>query len=165
MSNVLYEASPSMVRMHPFGTLLVIALILLGILLAFAGASLLSDAGVPVGDKRVPGAIGIGLVVIGFARLFLWWAATWLDRLAIKENEIIWTHGLLNKQYTEINMASVRTVRVSQSILQRIMDAGDVTIFTSGDIPELVVKGLPKPGAIRDYIKSDAAGSAVNGDR
>lgn len=155
MSNVLYEASPSMVRMNPFGTLLVILLILLGIFLAVAGGQLLAEIGIPVGDKRIVGIVGILLVAVGFLRLSSWWVATKLDRLVIKEDELVWTHGLLNKEYTEINMGSVRTVRVSQSMLQRIMNAGDVTIFTSGDVPELVVKGLPNPNAIREHIKSE----------
>jgi len=161
MSNVLYEASPSLVRMKPLGTLLFVLLILLGIFLPFATGPVLVQMGVPVGDKKIIGVIGvisIVLVVIGFLRLLSWWIATKHDRLVIKDNEIVWTHGLLNKQYTEINMGSVRTVRVSQGVLQRIMNAGDVTIFTSGDIPELVVKGLPNPGAIRSYIKPEAGG-------
>jgi hypothetical protein len=37
------------------------------------------------------------------------------------------------------------------------MDAGDIAIYTTGDDPELVVKGLPKPGAIREHIKGQAA--------
>jgi uncharacterized membrane protein YdbT with pleckstrin-like domain len=160
MSNVLYEASPSLVRMKPLGTLLFVLLILLGIFLAFATGPVLAQMGVPLGDKKITGIIGIVLVVIGFLRLLFWWLSTRRDRLVIKdgENEIVWTHGLFNKQYTEINMGSVRTVRVSQGVLQRIMNAGDVTIFTSGDIPELVVKGLPNPGAIRSYIKPEAGG-------
>ncbi|MCG6862049.1 MAG: PH domain-containing protein, partial [Chromatiaceae bacterium] len=137
MSNVLYEASPSMVRMNPFGTLLVIVLILFGIYLAAAGGPLLAALPIPAGSEKIAGVIGIVLVVIGFVRLLSWWVITKLDRLVIKEGEIIWTHGLLNKQYTEISMGSIRTVRVNQGFLQRIMDAGDVSIYTSGDIPEL----------------------------
>jgi uncharacterized membrane protein YdbT with pleckstrin-like domain len=158
MSNVLYEASPSLVRMKPLGTLLFVLLILLGIFLAFARGPVLAQMGVPVGNEKITGSIGIVLVVIGFVRLLSWWIATKLDRLVIKGDEIVWTHGLLKKQYTEINLGSVRTVRVSQGILRRIMNAGDVTIFTSGDIPELMIKGLPNPGAIRSYIKPEAGG-------
>jgi uncharacterized membrane protein YdbT with pleckstrin-like domain len=77
--------------------------------------------------------------------------------LTIKEDELVWTHGLVSKEYTEINMGSVRTTRVTQTLMQRIMGAGDVTIFTSGDLPELVIRGLPEPERIRDLIKGDAA--------
>jgi len=156
MSDVLYDATASMVRTNPFGTVLVVFLTLLGIILAVARIPLLETFGIPIAYERIAGIVGILLVVLGFMRMLIWWIATKLDRLVIKEDEILWTHGLLNKQYTEINMGSVRTVRVSQGILQRIMNAGDVTIFTSGDVPELVVKGLPNPSAIREHIKSEA---------
>lgn len=156
MSNVLYEASPSMVRINPLGTVLAIALTLFGVVLAVAPGSVLAALPIPLVGDGVAGIVGIALVVLGCVRLLSWWIATKADRLVIKADEIVWTHGLFNKQYTEINMGSVRTVRVSQSILQRVMDAGDVAIFTSGDLPELVVKGLPNPGAIRDYVKPDA---------
>ena len=75
------------------------------------------------------------------------------DQLVIKDDEIVWTHGLVNKDYTEISMGSVRTTRISQTLLQRIMNAGDIEIYTSGDNPELVVKGLPDPSEIRRLIK------------
>jgi uncharacterized membrane protein YdbT with pleckstrin-like domain len=71
----------------------------------------------------------------------------------IKDDEIVWTHGLLNKGYTEISMASVRTTRIRQALMQRILNTGDVEIYTSGDNPELVVKGLPDPDRIRSLIK------------
>lgn len=162
MSNVLYEASPSMVRMNPVATVLMILMVLVGIAVAVAGGQIAGMFGIPVGDLdgRIPGIIGIVLVVIGVFRLISWWIATKVDRLKIKEDELVWTHGLLNKQYVEISMSSVRTVRVNQSFLQRMMNAGDVTIFTSGDAPELIVKGLPDPDAIRDHIKREGKDQA-----
>ncbi len=155
MSNVLYEASPSMVRMNPVGTVVMVVLVLLGVLIAIAGGQIVGLLGIPVEavDGRVFGIFGIVLAVIGFFRLLSWWVSTKVDSLKIKEDELIWTHGLLNKQYVEISMGSVRTVRINQSLMQRMMNAGDVTIFTSGDAPELVVRGLPDPDAIRDHIK------------
>ena len=156
MSKVLYEAGPSMVRMHPLGTVLAIVLTLLGLVLAVSPGNLLAMLPIPVVGEGMAQIVGLVMVAIGVVRLLFWWVATWLDRLVIKSDEIVWNHGLINKQYTEINMGSVRTVRVNQSILQRIMNAGDVTVFTSGDIPELEVRGLPNPGAIRDLIKPEA---------
>lgn len=120
MTKILYEANPSMIRMYPFGTVLAILLI-------------------PVG--------------VGILLLLYWYIQTKVDKLTIKEDEVVWTHGLISKQYTEISMSSIRTVRVQQSLLQRILNAGNVQIYTAGDQPELVVKGLPHPDKIRDLIK------------
>jgi len=73
-------------------------------------------------------------------------------------SKVVWTHGLLSKEYTEINMSSIRTTRVTQSLFQRIMGAGDVTVYTSGDLPELMIRGLPDPGRIRDFVKGEEQG-------
>jgi uncharacterized membrane protein YdbT with pleckstrin-like domain len=154
MSNVLYEASPSMVRMNPLGTVLAILLLLLGVVIAIAGGQIASMFGLGEIDRRIFGVLGIALAALAFLRLLTWWIATKVDYLKIKDDELVWTHGLLNKQYVEISLKSVRTVRVSQSLLQRIMNAGDVTIYTSGDAPELVVKGLPDPDAVREHVKA-----------
>jgi uncharacterized membrane protein YdbT with pleckstrin-like domain len=124
MSKILYEANPSMIRMYPFGTVLAILLI-------------------PVG--------------VGILLLLYWYVQTKVDKLIIKEDEVVWTHGLISKQYTEISMSSIRSVRVHQTLLQRILNAGTVQIYTAGDQPELVVKGLPHPDEIRELIKGQPA--------
>lgn len=161
MAKVLYDASPSLVRMNPLGTLLALAIMAAGILLALAKgpatavlAGLIGN-GLPPETEQAVGIAGIALFALAFLRLLAWWVATKMDRLQIRDDEVVWTHGLLNRQYTEINMASIRTVRVSQSLLQRIMNAGDVTIYTSGDLPEMVVRGLPDPRQVRDQIKGE----------
>ena len=99
--------------------------------------------------------LSILLIPVGIGILILLWMyiLTKMDKLTVKEGEIIWVHGLLNKAYTEINMHSVRTVRVSQTLLQRMLKAGDLVIYTSGDNPEVVIRGLPEPEKLRNYIK------------
>ena len=142
MSEILYEANPSMIRRNPLGTVAMI----LAVPAAAIGAVMLRE------NQPVAGAL-IAAAGIALLLLMYWWAQTKMDHLTIRDDEIVWTHGLLSKQYVEISLHSVRTVRVSQSLLQRIMNAGDVTIFTSGDAPELVIKGLPDPDAVREHIK------------
>jgi uncharacterized membrane protein YdbT with pleckstrin-like domain len=143
LSNILYDAHPSMLRMNPFGTLLAVVAVLFGA----AGGAVLK----PPISLALLGIAGGALLL-----LLYWYLVTKMDRLVIRRDEIALTHGLLSRQYTEIGMPSVRTVKVSQTLIQRIMDAGDIEIYTTGDDPELVVKGLPKPGAIRELIKGQA---------
>jgi uncharacterized membrane protein YdbT with pleckstrin-like domain len=162
MAKVLYEASPSLVRMNPLGTVLALLVMVAGIALALAKGPATEflaglTGGLPPETEQVVGIAGIVLFALAFLRLLGWWISTKMDRLQIKDDEVVWTHGLLNRQYTEISMGSVRTVRVSQTLLQRIMNAGDVTIYTSGDLPEVVVRGLPDPRRLRDYIRGAEA--------
>lgn len=157
MSEIRYDAHPSMVRMRPFATLLTILLLLGGILVAVFGSQFLPEVIAGQIDGKLLQSIGIGVFAVSTLQLLIWWVSTRSDHLVITEDELLWTHGLLNKQYTEINMASVRTVRVSQSLLQRIMNAGDIKVFTAGDNPELMVRGLPEPARIRELVKTQAS--------
>lgn len=95
--------------------------------------------------------VGIGILI-----LLYWYLTMKADKLLIKEDEVVWTHGLLSKQYVEINMSSIRTVRVEQTLLQRMLNAGKIEIFTAGDSPELTVNGMPDPDKIRELIKGEA---------
>lgn len=163
MSKLLYEANPSVWRTHPFGTLVALLFVLAGGYVALTGqipylSELLAGTELPAWlDLRY---IGYALIAFGLLRLLGWWLAARFDHLQIYDNEIVWTHGFLNKHYTETNMASIRTVRVHQSLLQRILNAGDLVIFTTGDEPELAVKGLPRPSEIREHIKRQGASEA-----
>lgn len=100
-------------------------------------------------------------VGVGILLLLYWYLLTKSDHLTIKSDEIVWTHGLINKQFTEINMSSVRTVRVTQSLIQRMLKAGDVAIYTAGDQPEVVIRGLPNPEEVRAHIKGQQPAEAT----
>lgn len=147
MSEVLYDAHPSMIRSRPFAVLVAFAAIPLGIALAVLGGSLIPEA------APVTKILGLLVAAFGFLTLMFWYVRAKSDHLVVRDDEIVWTHGLLNKGYTEISMGSVRTTRLHQTLLQRIMNAGDIEIYTSGDAPELVVRGLPNPGEILRVIK------------
>lgn len=158
MSTILYDAHPSLWRSRPFAMLINLTLIVLGGLLFLFAAEAVAWLALPADvatAENIALLSWIGLGVSGFAllQLLAWWLGSVADRLAIKSDEMIWTHGLLNRQYTEINLASVRTVRVTQSLFQRIMGVGDIAVYTAGDQPELVVHGLPHPHRIRDLVK------------
>ena len=150
MSTVLYEANPSLLRTNPFATVLLIVLLFAGIVLAIVSGAVSAALGLPA---QIVGIVGIAMVAVAFVWLLIWYVATKMDHLAIRDDEIVWSHGLINKQYTEISFSSVRTTRVQQSLMQRIMNAGDIMIFTSGDQPELYVRGLPEPNRIRELIQ------------
>lgn len=93
-------------------------------------------------------AVGVGIIIL------LWWyLQTKASKLTVFENEILFEKGLLSKERSEVNISIVRTVRVKQSFFNRIFGVGTVEIFTAGDNPEIVAKGMPDPNRIRELIK------------
>jgi uncharacterized membrane protein YdbT with pleckstrin-like domain len=157
MSQVLYEASPSLVRMNPFGSVLLILALVGGVILATPPVAGGLSASLAL-DSRIVSLAGLAVAALAFLWLLVWFVKTKMDHLVIKADEIVWTHGLLSKQYTEIAQTSIRTVRVQQSILQRLMGAGDVLIYTAGDMPEVLIRGLPEPEKLRQYTSASERG-------
>ncbi|WPL19144.1 Bacterial membrane flanked domain protein [Thiorhodovibrio winogradskyi] len=166
MSEILYQANPSVWRMRPMGTIIAWLMLAGGLLIGLTGnlpyletlyASFPALHGWQLQPRFLARYAGYGIAAIGAFNLLRWWLTCLVDQLEIYPNEIIWTHGLLAKNYTEINMGSVRTVQVHQSLLQRLVGAGDLLIFTTGDEPELAVHGLPRPNEIREHIRQRAS--------
>ncbi|MFM1895215.1 MAG: hypothetical protein RLZZ385_289 [Pseudomonadota bacterium] len=92
-------------------------------------------------------AFGVGLLL-----LLYWYVQTRATRLTVNEKEIIFEKGLLSKEHAEVNISSVRTVKVRQTFFNRVFGVGTVEIFTAGDTPEIIAKGLPDPNRIRELI-------------
>lgn len=93
-------------------------------------------------------AVGVGIIIL------LWWyLQTKASKLTVFENEILFEKGLLSKERSEVSIATIRTVRVKQSFFNRIFGVGMVEIFTAGDNPEIVAKGMPDPNRISELIK------------
>lgn len=97
---------------------------------------------------------GIGLLI------FLWWFLQCkATTLTVKQRDILYEKGLLSKSRVEFGIAGVRTVKVNQSFFDRIFGVGSIQIYTSGDQPEIEVKGLPDPNRVRELIKTLQNGS------
>lgn len=91
----------------------------------------------------------VGLLVIG-----VWAIVVRGERLAIRPGEILAERGLLSKQRVQVHLESVRSVRVSQSAMQRLLNVGDIEIFTAGDYAEIAMRGLPRPNSIREIVSA-----------
>jgi len=89
------------------------------------------------------------LSVVGIMAIAIWWVMHKGERLALSDREVLLERGLLSKQRTEVALSSIRSVRITQSLGQRIFDVGHVEMFSAGDIAEIAIKNMPRPGRIR----------------
>jgi uncharacterized membrane protein YdbT with pleckstrin-like domain len=87
--------------------------------------------------------------VVGIVAIGIWWVLHKGERLALSEREVLLERGLLAKQRTEVALSSIRSVRITQSLGQRLFDVGHVELFSAGDVAEIAVKNMPRPGRIR----------------
>ena len=91
---------------------------------------------------------GVGLLI-----LLGWHLQNKASKLVVTENEVLFEQGLLNKDRSELNIKSVRTVKVKQTFFNRMLGAGTIELYTAGDTPEIVANGMPDPNKIRELVK------------
>jgi len=96
---------------------------------------------------------GLGLLI-----LLTWHLKNKASKLTVNDNEILFEKGLLSKERSEVNLASVRTTKVKQSFFNRIFGVGTIEIYTAGDSPEIIASGMPDPNKIRELIKANQNG-------
>lgn len=94
----------------------------------------------------------IGAFGLGVPLLLGWYVLTKKDELIVSPNKVQWVHGILSKTYVEVEIKEIRTLRVHQTPIQRILRSGLLQIYTAGDQPEIFLKGLPNPTLIREII-------------
>ncbi len=92
---------------------------------------------------------GLGLLIF-----LVWHLQNKASKLIVTDKEILYEKGLLSKDRSELNIDSVRTVKVKQSFFNRIFGTGTVELYTAGDSPEIVAAGMPDPNKIRELIKN-----------
>lgn len=74
--------------------------------------------------------------------------------LVVRRDEVAFETGILKRNSTEIGFEDIRTVNVSQTLLQRVFNLGNLSIASSGTSDyEILVKNMPNPNEIRDEIQ------------
>ena len=74
--------------------------------------------------------------------------------LIVRPDEVALEKGILKRESIEIGARSIRTVQVTQGIVQRMLNIGDISIASSGtDNYEIRIANMPSPHEIRNQIQ------------
>jgi uncharacterized membrane protein YdbT with pleckstrin-like domain len=90
---------------------------------------------------------------VGIVWLLVWYIRTRCTLLTVGEERVLLSRGVFNKERIEVDLASIRTVRIDQSFVDRIFNCGILNIFTAGDKPELQQRGMPDPERLRTALR------------
>jgi uncharacterized membrane protein YdbT with pleckstrin-like domain len=80
-------------------------------------------------------------------------------KLTIAGEKLRYETGLMSKSTRLIQLPKVQDVRVLQSMGQRMLSVGDISIETAGENSRLVVENLDSPQQLAEQI-TDLAGHA-----
>lgn len=91
---------------------------------------------------------------VGIVILLFWYVKARSEQLTITREDLRYQKGILSKTHNELRLTSIRSVRVRQNLLQRMFGTGDIDIYTAGDAPEVMVRGMPDPHEVREIISA-----------
>lgn len=75
----------------------------------------------------------------------------------ITSQRVIVETGIANKKVEDIDLRYIDDTQFSQSLIQRMLGIGNVTIISSDKVaPAYVLRGIPDPRGIRELIRANA---------
>jgi uncharacterized membrane protein YdbT with pleckstrin-like domain len=80
--------------------------------------------------------------------------------LTVGGGKLRYQSGVLSRSTRTMEIKKVQDVRVDQTLGQRILGMGDISIETAGDSSRLTMRSIDRPQVAADYIL-DAAHKAV----
>jgi uncharacterized membrane protein YdbT with pleckstrin-like domain len=84
-------------------------------------------------------------------------------KLTLAGDKLRYETGLASKSTRIIQLPKVQDVRVIQSIMQRILNVGDVSIETAGENSRLVVENLDGPRKLAEQLTDASAHPPTTG--
>jgi uncharacterized membrane protein YdbT with pleckstrin-like domain len=94
----------------------------------------------------------LAISIVGFLVIGVWSLVVRTERLAVGPHDVLLERGFLAKQRVQVSRDSIRAVRVSQGVMQRLFKVGNIEIFTGGDYPEIAIRGMPRPDMVRALL-------------
>ncbi len=86
----------------------------------------------------------------------VWWGARYLDwrstNFVVTSDRLIYRHGVFTKKGIEIPLERVNNVMFSQTILERMLGAGDLVIESAGESGRQAFTDVRKPTAVQNEV-------------
>ena len=77
-------------------------------------------------------------------------------RMTLSGERLRYESGFLSKTTRTLQLSKIQDVRVDQSLGQRILGTGDISIETAGETSRLTMHGVDAPQEVADYITGAA---------
>ena len=103
---------------------------------------------------RLPWWVYLAAVIVGLVIFLIPWLRVKSVRYRISNYRIDFERGLIGRSIDTLELWHVEDVSFYQSVLDRILGVGSITVLSHDDTtPKLVLRGLPNPRPLFDSIK------------
>ena len=118
--------------------------------IVLAAAAAIAIAAYDVSDYLLLAAAGVAAVaLLWLIGRYLRWTTT---NFVVTGDRLIYRHGVVSKAGIEIPLERVNTVFFNQSIFERLLGAGDLTIESGGERGSQNFKDIRRPSHVQNVI-------------
>ena len=93
----------------------------------------------------------LGWLLVGIYLFVSMYVEKWMTERALTNRRLVIKRGLIRRQTEEISFNRIEEVNLNQSILQRILESGDIRISGTGS-GEVIMKNIDAPLSIQKKI-------------
>jgi len=72
--------------------------------------------------------------------------------LSVENGKLRYTEGILSRSSRTLEVSKIQDVRVDQTLTQRMLRLGDLTLETAGESGQLSMRGIDDPQRVADRI-------------
>jgi uncharacterized membrane protein YdbT with pleckstrin-like domain len=106
------------------------------------------DRAQPLVPSWTPALVGAVLMIFPAKRHL----QVYCTRLTLSEDRLRYDQGIFTKTTRNLQLSKVQDVRVDQTLRQRILSVGDLTIETAGEAGLLTVHDIDRPHEVAEQI-------------
>ena len=106
--------------------------------------------------------IGLAVVVAGLVWGFVHFVELMTSEFAVTSTRLIFKVGLIARYTTELLLAKVESIGVTQGLLARVFNYGDLTVTGTGGARE-VFRRVRDPIGFRNYVQQASVESGPSG--
>jgi uncharacterized membrane protein YdbT with pleckstrin-like domain len=143
---LLNEGEDIVLDLHPHWWYFVKPVVVL--VAGIVGAVALRD----VDAARIAFLVVIVVAAVWLAVVYAKWATT---NVVVTTDRLIHRVGVLGKQGKEIPLERVNDIAVSQTLFERLIGSGDVTIESGGERGQQLFTDIPKPFLVQNVIYTE----------
>jgi uncharacterized membrane protein YdbT with pleckstrin-like domain len=143
---LLNEGEDTVLDLHPHWWFFVWPL---GALLVSVVAGIVIVLNTDNGPLQAFAGVLVLVCLVWFGARYAAWTTT---NFVVTTDRLIFRHGVLSKQGVEIPLDRINTVFFHQSLFERILGAGDLTIESAGERGTESFSNVRKPSAVQNEI-------------
>ena len=152
----LWQGTPSMALLAGHAAGIVLVLVAVPLLTRFF-ASTMPEMDRAAGMVRFGWIATAVLLVIQFAALLVAWIRLRSTMYRVTNQRVLVEQGVFSKTVDEIDLRYVDDSTFSQSLAERILGIGSVTLMSSDtNTPRYVLRSIRDPRGVREMIRAEA---------